>query len=858
MNAPLGLPLSRKRAPVLRFALRDLRGGLAGLWIFLVCIGLGVMAIVGVESLAKALDDGLARQGRVILGGDASFSLIHRRLAPDEATFLGKNGKLSTIATMRAMARTENGDAALVEVKAVEPFWPSIGAATFQPPIPPAKALAEKDGVFGAAAEEALLARLNLKIGDTFRLGDAKLVLNAAVSSEPDRLAVGVGFGPRLLISQAALEATHLVKPGSLVRWTTRVVMDAAGAPPDEAAVKRFMEAANRAFPEAGWETRTRLAVSPDFSRDLDRFAEFLTLAGLLSLIVGGVGVANAAQGFVERKRATLAILKAIGATGTSVVMLAVAEFLAVALVGALAGAALGAAIPFAVAALFAELIPIPLSPSVGAGVIALGVAYGLLTALAFALPPLSRAHDLPVTTLIRDLAEERQGWPRARYLAVAALAAGALVTLAVVTSPQRTIAFAVAGATLAAFAVLRLVALGLALAARHAPVARPVELRMALSAIHRPGALTASIVLSLGLGLAALVALSLIDFNMRHELRETLPGITPSFFFLDLRSAEAPRFIDFLKEQAPGAKISETPMMRGRFVSLAGTPVEKVKASDKVAWALEGDRGVTFAATPPEGSEVVAGQWWAKDYSGPPLVSMEKEVAEGLGLKIGDSVVVNVLGRDVAATVANFRKVNWRSYAINFVLVYSPNTFRGAPFSELVSTALPPGDGADSEIALLRAAARDFPTVVSVRVRDALETVEALVAKLALAIRAATGVALLTSVHVLAGALAANRRARLADATILKVLGATRTRLSVLFLIEYAILGAATATFAVAAGTLIAWAVVTRIMLADFAFDWVSALAAAAGGLAFTVVLGMIGAWRILGQKPAAFLREL
>ena len=408
------------------------------------------------------------------------------------------------------------------------------------------------------------------------------------------------------------------------------------------------------------------------------------------------------------------------------------------------------------------------------------------------------------------------------------------------------------------AFGVLRLVALGVALAARHAPATRFVELRMALSAIHRPGALTASIVLSLGLGLAALVALSLVDFNMRHELSETLPGVTPSFFFLDLRSAEAPRFIDFLNREAPGAKISETPMMRGRFVKLAGTPVDQVKASDKVAWALEGDRGVTFAATPPEGSEVVAGKWWAKDYVGPPLVSMEQEVGEGLGLRIGDTVVVNVLGRDISATVANFRKVNWRSYAINFVLVYSPNTFRGAPFSELVSTALPASDGPDKEIALLRAAAQDFPTVVSVRVRDALETIEGLVAKLALAIRAATGVALLTSVLVLAGALAANRRARLADATILKILGATRTRLSAMFLIEYAILGAATAAFAVGAGALIAYLVVTRIMLGDFAFDWVSALAAAGGGLAFTVILGMIGAWRILGQKPAAYLREL
>jgi putative ABC transport system permease protein len=416
----------------------------------------------------------------------------------------------------------------------------------------------------------------------------------------------------------------------------------------------------------------------------------------------------------------------------------------------------------------------------------------------------------------------------------------------------------AVVGATLVAFFVLRIIALGIAFAARRAPLSRLVELRMALAAIHRPGALTPSVVLSLGLGLAALVALTLVDFNMRAELRQTEPGVTPSFFFLDVRGADAKAFLDFLKRTAPGARTSETPMMRGRFVRIGDTPVEAVKAREDVAWALEGDRGVTFAAKPPEGSHVVAGDWWPSDYSGPPLVSMEKGVAEGLGLKIGDAVVVNVLGRDISAKVTNLRTVNWRSFAINFVLVYSPNTFRGAPFGELVSASLPAGDGPDEEIALLRAAAHDFPEVATVRVRDALETVEALAGKLALAIRTATGVALLTSVLVLAGALAANRRARLADATILKILGATQTRLTSMFLIEYAILGAASAAFGVGAGALTAWLVVKRIMLSDFVFDWTSVLAAAGGGLAFTIGLGMIGAWRILGQKPAAFLREL
>jgi putative ABC transport system permease protein len=358
-------------------------------------------------------------------------------------------------------------------------------------------------------------------------------------------------------------------------------------------------------------------------------------------------------------------------------------------------------------------------------------------------------------------------------------------------------------------------------------------------------------------LGLAALVALTLIDANMRAELSDSEPGVTPSFFFLDVRGADAGAFVDFLKREAPGVKISETPMMRGRFVTIGGRPVEKVKPSDKVAWALEGDRGVTFAQTLPEGSEIAAGDWWPSDYSGPPLVSMEQEVAEGLGLHVGDTVVVNVLGRDIAAKVANLRKVNWRSFAINFVLVYSPNALKGAPYTELVSAALPSA-APDVELKIMRAVAHEFPTVAAVRVREAMDNIETLVAKLALAIRAATGVALTTSVLVLAGALAANRRARLADATILKILGATRGRLTTMFLIEYALLGAATAVFGVAAGTLAAFWVVNRIMQFDFVFGWLAALGAAGGGLAITVGLGMIGAWRTLSQKPAAYLREL
>ena len=487
-----------------------------------------------------------------------------------------------------------------------------------------------------------------------------------------------------------------------------------------------------------------------------------------------------------------------------------------------------------------------------------LGLIYGLLTALAFSIAPLGRAHDLPVTTLIRDLVEERQGWPRMRYLVGAALAGVALVALAVLTSPQQSVAAMVAGATVAAFLALRLVAFGIAYLARRAPRSRFVEWRMALAAIHRPGALTPSVVLSLGLGLTALVALTLIDANMRAELREAQPGVTPSFFFLDVRGADAGAFVDFVKREAPGVKISETPMMRGRFVTHRRQACRKGQAQRQGRLGAGRRPWRHLRRQAARGVRGRRGRHGGRaDYSGPPLVSMEKEVAEGLGLHLGDTVVVNVLGRDISAKLANLRKVNWRSFAINFVLVYSPNALKGAPYTELVSAALPSA-APDAELKLMRAVAQDFPDVASVRVREAMDNVESLLAKLALAIRAATGVALTTSVLVLAGALAANRRARLADATILKILGATRGRLTMMFLIEYALLGVATAAFGVAAGTLAAYWVVSRIMQFDFVFDWPAALAAAGGGLAITVGLGMIGAWRTLSQKPAAYLREL
>ena len=845
---------------LLRLALRDMRGGLRGFVIFLACIALGVAAIVGVGSVARALSDGLAREGRVILGGDVSFALIQRQIKSDELAWLSARGSVSQVGLMRAMARRIDGEPALVEIKAVDAAYPASGSVQIAPDMPLATALAERDGVFGIVADAAFAARLDLKTGDRVFIGDTPLDLRATLVQEPDKLAAGIGFGPRVVMSEAALQATGLVQPGSLVRWLYRVALASPNPaqPADEAALARFTESAGTAFPEAGWEVRTRKNVSPQFAKNLERFTQFLTLVGLTALIVGGVGVANAVRGYVDAKQATIATLKSLGATGQAAFAMMLAQVMLVAAFGIGIGAMVGAALPWLVSGLFGGLLPFPLQPGLYPGEIAAGFAYGTLTALAFALAPLGRAHDVPVSALFRDVVDTSRTRPRKFYLGLVALAALALVGTILVLSADRRLSAYYMLAVLAGFIMLRGVAKGLMWCAAHAPKIPSPLWRLAIANIHRPGALTPSVVLSLGLGLALLVALALIDGNIRSELDRTANGQTPSFFFVDVQGSQAAGFEGFLRERAGEAKIDSVPMMRGRLVKLNETRAEDVKARENVAWVLEGDRGITFSAALPEGSKLTAGEWWPGDYAGPPLVSLEAEIAAGLGLKLGDSITVNVLGRNLTAQIANLRIVNWRSLGINFVMIFSPNTFAGAPHSDLATLTFAKGEDSARELALLRDVARAWPGVTSVRVKDALEAIGKVVAQLAFAIRGASSVALLASVLVLAGALAAGQRARRHDAVVLKVLGMSRWRLMAAYGLEYGILGLATAVFGTLAGMAAAFGVVKGVMQAEFVWLWPQAVMAALGALATTLVLGLAGTWRVLGQRPASHLRNL
>ena len=846
---------SRASSLALRYALRELRGGLRGFYVFIACIALGVMAIAGVGSVAASLSEGLTREGRTLLGGDAAFSLIQREAKPEEIAFLRARGEVSVAAALRVMARSPDGRLALVELKAVDANYPMLGELTLDPKMPVSDLLAERDGAFGAAVDSTLLARLDLKLGDRVTVGNTAFQIRSVVDAEPDKLAGNVGLGPRFLVSEASLRTTGLLQPGSLVRWIYRLKLPDNTA--DERAATRLIESARSALPESGWEIRSRDNASPQLERTISQFTQFLTLVGLAALLVGGVGVANAVKSHIDRRRDVIASFKALGATGRDVFTIYLTQVVVLAAIGSVIGLAAGAALPFLIAGVFGKLLPLPVVPALHPDELALSFIYGLLTALAFGLWPLGRVHDVPVAALFREEVVREWHRPRLGYLALMAVVIGLLIAVAIGLAYDKRVAAVFVVSSVAVFALLRGVAAGLMALARRLPRSRITMLRLAIANIYRPGALTPSVVMSLGLGLAVLVTITQIDGNLRRQFLAALPDRAPSFYFIDIPTSDADRFGAFLKETAPQSTVEDVPMLRGRIVAARGVKAEELKPAQDSEWVLQSDRGLTYTGEIPKGSKIVAGEWWGADYNGPPLVSMEKKIADGLKLKLGDEIVVNVLGRDIPAKISNLRNIDWQGLGINFVLVFSPNAFRGAPHSH-VATLTEPHPDATGDARIIKQVADAFPMVTSVRVREALETIGSVVTNLVLAIRGASAVTLISAILVLGGALAAGHRHRVYDAVILKTLGATRARLLGAYALEYLMIGFATALFGVIAGSIAAWLIVTRLMTLSFIWQAGSAAGVVVAALLVTVGLGLAGTLLALNQKPASVLRNL
>ncbi len=827
-------------------ARRELRGGLAGFRVFLACLALGVAAIAAVGSLAAAVTRGLQDDGRRLLGGDVELSFTHREAEPAQLAHLAATGRVSRAGEMRAMARA--GDQrALVELKAVDGAYPLVGGVALSSPGELDAAMALRDGAWGAVVEPSLLARLGIAPGDRLRVGDLDYVVRAAIASEPDRTANVFSLGPRVMVAVESLRETGLLQPGSLVRWLYRVALDDPGAAPG------FVEDLKRRFPSAGWRIRTLADAAPGLQRWVDRIAMFLGLVGLTALLVGGVGVANAVRGFVDGRIATIATLKCLGAPGGLVMRVYLVQVMAMAALGVAAGLAAGAVVPLLVAPLVARVLGVGLSTGVFAAPLALAALYGVLVALAFVLWPLARTRELPAAALFRAVVAPQRSMPRAGVVLATALALAALSALAIESVPDRRLGAAFVAGAAACFVLFRLAAAAIAAIARRAPVPSRPALRLALASLHRPGGNLPGIVLSLGLGLTVLSVIALVHGNFAVALRSQLPAVAPSFFFIDIQPAQLEEFEATLREARGVGAVQKVPSLRGRITRLNGVPVDRAVVAPEAQWAIGSDRGLTYAAEKPRDARIVAGEWWPADYAGPPLVSFDAQIAAGMGLRLGDTITLNVLGREITARIANLRAIDWTTLGINFTLVLAPGALEGAPQTWIATAQVERAH----EDALERLLVERLPNVSSIRIRDALAAAERVLGSIATAAQATAAVTLLAGALTLAGAIAATQRRRIHDSVILKVLGARRRQILEALLLEFALVGLVVAALAALLGSLAARMLVGGYLALDFAWLPGTLLAVIAGAAAAVAAIGLAGTWRALGQRPAGLLRN-
>lgn len=361
------------------------------------------------------------------------------------------------------------------------------------------------------------------------------------------------------------------------------------------------------------------------------------------------------------------------------------------------------------------------------------------------------------------------------------------------------------------------------------------------------------SVVLSLGLGLSVLVAIALLESNLNQQLADGLPSDAPSMFFVDIQQHQEELFRTTVAPLPGVNKVITAAMIRARVTKVNDLTSEEHQERNGSSWLLRGDRGISYSATLPENARLTEGEWWPADYEGENLVSLDSDGAMAAGLKLGDTITVSVLGREVTGRIASFRDIRWQSGAMNFGIIFSPNALRGAPGMFLATVNSDVGTEEKIETAVLNA----MPNVTVVQVRAAIETLKEVLTTLSIAVRLTAGVALVAGALVLAGAIAAGHARRIYESVVLKVLGATRADVLKAFVFEYLLLGLATGLIAAVVGSLAAFGVITELMEIDWSLDLGVIVAVILACITVTLIAGFTGTWRAMSIKAAPLLRN-
>ncbi len=834
----------------LRMASREIRAAWRHFIYFFICISLGVGSLVAVSSFSANLERAIHREARTLMAGDVELRSNRGLSLKAQASLnsLKERGMLAThVSELVAMAaRTKGPEVQLVELKAVEASYPFYGKVTTDPALPLAKLLEEK----GVVAQESLLLRMGIEVGERIRLGKAEFTVRGILKGEPDR-AVGLfSLGPRVLLSQDGLNSTGLIQPGSRVRhrYLLRV-------PPEFTAAS----VAKTLKQELAGETvriSTYEEAQPRLRRFIDQLGSYLGLLGLITLLIGGIGVGTSVQAFLKEKLGTIAILKCLGADAKSVLRIYLLQTIILGFLGSALGIILGLAVQFSLLGFVPSYLPIEVHFQLFPLPLIKGLALGLMTTLLFSLFPLLEVRHVPPALIFRREVSYSPGplWRRIPWRMLAAILSGFIALSLWQAGNLKVGGIFIGGALLAGASLAVSSQLVVYLTSKLRRFGSQV-IRQALANIYRPGGQALGVMVSVGLAVMVILALYLVEKSLLQQIERNLPESAPSFFFIDIQPDQKERLERLLGQWSGGQRVEMAPLIRSRLVSINGRRIDHNRLeSQERGWYFTREYVLTTMRDLPKGNAIVRGKWW--DGNAPtvqPEVSVEEESARHLGVDIGSLIVFDIQGARVSARVSSLRTVNWADLSTNFFVIFSPGSLDGAPTTYVATAQVPQ----KMEIPLQQAVAKEFPNVSAIHVRDVLETVGRIIEKIGLVVRFVASAGILAGIIVMVGALAATRYQRIYESILFKALGATRSFLLRTFAVEFMLLGAAGGVIGLALGAILAWIVLRFVMEIPFFFH----PRAMAAGLVLTILLtgavGFLGSFKILAKRPLQILRH-
>lgn len=830
-----------------RFALRESRSALRSFKVFIASLFLGTAIIAGVGSVTANISDTISQDGRIFLGGDVEISQIQKRLTEQERAYLAKRGTISEVATLRSMAYVEN-DSSLVDLKAVDTAYPLYGVFSLREGVYSPDSLSKNNGFWGILLSDALATRLKLIVGSTLTLGTEEYQVRGIIHKEPDANNQGFQLAPGATIALDSLLENTLIKPGSLVRYYNRIKLN------QDVTKENFRDDIKENFPDQGWRVRDSSSGGSGLRRFVGRMGQFMALVGLTALLVGGVGVSNAVRSYLDGKRDTIASYKILGATGRTILLTYLGQILLIASAAILPGLITGALLPVVAGELLRDSLPVDLTMAIYAKPLILAAFYSYLVAMIFTLWPLGKAVQIPAARLFRQTISNRRSVKQSLpyVLVISALVALLVGTVVYMSEFRQLTAVTLAGVFMA-YLILSGAAAVIKKTAKTVPRPENPIFRIALSNIYRPGNSTTSIVMSLGLGLILFTAIALIENNLLREIETRVKGEAPSFFFIDIQKSQHEDFTRYLKGREGIISYRTVPNLRGRVTHIKSIESGKAEVKPDGKWILRGDKGITFSHILPADNIITAGQWWPEDYDGPAQVSISENMADSMGLGIGDEISVNILGRDFTMPVSSVRRFSWESFGINYVMMFDPNTLKSAPFTYVATVKALPGD----EAVIYQELYQKFPGVSIVRMKDVLDNALMMLEKISGAIGVMAAITIISGILVLAGAIAAGHKARIYDAAVLKVVGATRRDILKAYIIEFVLLGCLTGIIAIILGSVGAYSVIKFVMEMSWQLPFVIPFSTVSGSILVTLLFGMVSIWLAMSVRPSQVLRN-